>query len=290
MLTQDYSLYKSEGSADASRPRGETCPKPPFPRPNPARLPQRKRMTIALGLRANDGIVLCADSQKTISGYIKTYDGKVDLHGYRDPRVIVAIAGAGTEDYIDTAQLMLLNDFDDELKQRGNLHGSIPIVLKERFLKFFDEHLARWAYFPERERPTTELLIGVTGQRTWPRIFHCDGTAFREVSQKAIGDGVLIADQLLNQYGFGDFTVAQLASLAVYILRKVKERVDGCGGETHVIGLRKGFDFALTDHKDIKEMERRFEELDKITDKSMTKSIVEIPLSLSWHSEHRKRK
>jgi ABC-type lipoprotein release transport system permease subunit len=28
-------------------------------------------MTIALGLRANDGLVLCADSQKTISGNIK---------------------------------------------------------------------------------------------------------------------------------------------------------------------------------------------------------------------------
>jgi len=108
-------------------------------------------MTIALGLRANDGIVLCADTQKTISGYIKTYDGKIDLHAYNDPRVVVAIAGAGTEDYIDTAQQTLLNDFSEELRQSENLHTSIPIVLKERFLRFFDDHLARWAYFPERE-------------------------------------------------------------------------------------------------------------------------------------------
>jgi 20S proteasome alpha/beta subunit len=59
-------------------------------------------MTIALGLRANDGIVLCADTQQTISGYIKTFNGKVHMTVYNDPRVVVAMARAGTEDYIAT--------------------------------------------------------------------------------------------------------------------------------------------------------------------------------------------
>jgi hypothetical protein len=214
----------------------------------------------------------------------------VDLHAYNDPRVVVAIAGAGTEDYIDTAQQVLLNDFSEELKQRENLHVSIPIILKERFLRFFDEHLARWAYFPEQERPTVELLVGVTGEGTYPRLFHCAGTSFHETRQKAIGEGVLIADQLLNQYGFGEYKVAQLGSLAVYILRKVKRGVAGCGGETHVVALRKGFDFALTDHKEIKDMERRFEELDRTTEKTIATSICESPLSLSWQSEYQKIK
>ncbi|HVB85328.1 MAG TPA: hypothetical protein VNK23_01515 [Candidatus Dormibacteraeota bacterium] len=101
---------------------------------------------------------------------------------------------------------------------------------------------------------------------------------------------MLIVDQLLNQYGAGEFAVVPLSSLAVYILRKVKRGVDGCGGETHVVALRKGSAFALTDDKDIKEMERRFEEFDKHANKNATTFIAETPLALSWHSESRKRK
>lgn len=247
-------------------------------------------MTIALGLCANDGIVLCADTQQTISGYIKTYNGKVDTTLYNDPRVVVAMAGAGTSDYIATARQSILGNFPEELKARGNVHESIPIVLKERFLTFFDEHLARWAPFSERERPMVELLVAVTGKETFPRLFHCSGTAFHETNRKAIGDGVLLADQLLMQYGFGEYKIAELSSLAVYILHKVKKGVDGCGGSTHVVALRKGFDFALTDDKEIKEMERKFEELDGETNKATTKAIFETPLGLSWHSEYRKKK
>jgi len=220
-------------------------------------------VTIAMGLRANDGIVLCADSQQTVSGYIKIYDGKVDLSLFREPRVALAIAGAGTHDYIQTARQVILGDFPEELKKHKSIHLGIPIVLRERFLKFFDDHLSRWAYYQGRDRPTVELLIAVTGEGTHPRLFHCDGTAFHETNHKAIGVGVLLADQLLNQYVLGEYTVAQLGSLAVYVLRKVKNSVDGCGGETHVVALRKGFDFALTDHRDIKKMEQRFENLEK---------------------------
>lgn len=162
--------------------------------------------------------------------------------------------------------------------------------MKERALQFFDEHLARWAYFPERERPTVELLIAVTGKDTHPRLFHYNSTSFHETSQKAIGDGVLLADQLLMEHGFGEYKIAELSSLAIYILRKVKKGVDGCGGSTHVVALRKGFDFALTDHKEIEEMERKFEELDGGINKATTKSIFETPLRLSWQSEYRKKK
>jgi hypothetical protein len=124
----------------------------------------------------------------------------------------------------------------------------------------------------------------------YPRLFHYDGTSFHESSQKAIGQGVLLADQLLTQYGFGDFKVAELSSLAVYILHRVKKGVAGCGGSTYVVALRKGFDLAFTDHEEIEEMEKRFEELDNTTNKTVSKSIFGTPLSLSWQSEYRKGK
>src|SRR5258708_636501 len=52
-------------------------PKPlPRPRPKPERLGERKRMTIALGILASDGIVLAADTQET-AGYFKGFALKI---------------------------------------------------------------------------------------------------------------------------------------------------------------------------------------------------------------------
>lgn len=241
-------------------------------------------MTIGLGLVGNDGLVLCADMQRTISGYTKTFDGKVGTHIFHNPRVVLSIAGAGDEDYIETAKQILLADFPEELEKRSDqIHENIPVVLKERFLNFFDEHLARWV---ESERPSVELLIGVTGKDLCPRLFHCNGTAFHQVHQKAIGSGVLVADQLLLEYvHHHDYKVAELASLAVYILRRVKNGVDGCGGETHGVVLRKGYDFAFIDKMEA--LEKKFAETDAETKKSVIQAICENRPPLQWMSEHK---
>jgi 20S proteasome alpha/beta subunit len=242
-------------------------------------------VTIAAGFVANDGIVLCADTQQTISGYIKTYDGKVHLYVSRGYEVTMAVAGAGTSDYIDTARSAITRDFTD--------HKTLPEIenyLRQELLKFFDEHLARWAYFPERERPTVELLIGVTGKKIPPTLFHFAGTAFAPTSHKAIGDGVLLANELINQSCFGNYTVNELGSLAIYILSKVKRGVEGCGGTTHVVGLRKGGDFALTDHKEIKKLESEFLTGEDESNKTFVKALTAKRLSLSWQSEYKKNK
>jgi hypothetical protein len=50
----------------------------PLPIPRPTKqLPEKQTVTIAAGFYCNEGIVLCADSQTTASGYIKNYDGKI---------------------------------------------------------------------------------------------------------------------------------------------------------------------------------------------------------------------
>ena len=111
-------------------------------------------MTIALGFQAKGGIVLCADMQKTI-GEMKTYDGKVDLHIFHQTGVMVAIAGAGHDDYIHTATTYVLEGLAKHCRW-----STLETDLKTRLLSFFDEHLSRWAYFPLSDRPTVELLIG----------------------------------------------------------------------------------------------------------------------------------
>jgi 20S proteasome alpha/beta subunit len=236
-------------------------------------------MTIAIGLVANDGIAICADTLQTI-GNLKTYDGKVDLHIFTDPHVVIAIAGSGNHDYIKTAKDEVLDEWPDckNLKE-------VRDTLKQRLLSFFDEHLAKWAYFPEAERPTVELLIGVTGKNIPMTLFHYEGTSFHRTHTRAIGSGVLLADDMIHNYSSANYTVAQLSSLGIYIVSKVKRGVAGCGGSTHFMILRKGGDFAFTNDKEIKELEESFLEVEKSSDKTLVEAIIKKPLHLSWFSE-----
>jgi 20S proteasome alpha/beta subunit len=242
-------------------------------------------MTIAIGFVANDGIAICADTLQTI-GHLKTYDGKVDLHIFHQPRIVMAIAGSGTHDYIKTAKDVMLDDWP----ACANLK-EVKMTLKQRLLSFFDDHLAKWAYFPEGERPTVELLIGITGKDIHPTLFHYDGTAFYRTFTKAIGLGTLLADDMINRYCHRrDYTIAELSSIGVHIISKVKYGVDGCGGSTHITAIRKNGDFAFTEDKEIKEMEESFSDAERSSDEQLVEVISSKPVRFPWFSEQPKKK
>src|SRR5262245_43720160 len=83
-----------------------STPKPPRPLipPKPRRLPERKRMTIALGILASDGLVIAAATQETYSGVFKINQGKMlgtRLGPLDDPLGYVTVTGAGTAGHLD---------------------------------------------------------------------------------------------------------------------------------------------------------------------------------------------
>src|ERR1700685_4005212 len=133
-------------------------PKPYYPR-EPERLPKRKVVTIAIGFHTSDGVILCADMQKTI-GEMKTYDGKVGLNIFHQAGAIIAVAGAGHEDYIETAKSYVLDGFSEPQEWPEVERG-----LRGRLLEFFKTHIGPWANFAAVDRPSVELLIGITGEK-----------------------------------------------------------------------------------------------------------------------------
>ena len=162
-------------------------------------------MTIAIGFRANDGVLLCADTQQSITGGVKTYDGKVNTHLFSDGkkyRIAFGVAGAGDLDYITTASAKLMDDFPECKNSK-----EVKLILEGRWLEFFNKHIAPWAYFPRDDRPYVELLISVSGTNNLhPALYHCAGTAFHSCSKLAIGTGVLLADEMIQRYTFGNST------------------------------------------------------------------------------------
>ncbi len=253
-------------------------PKPHYiPRPEPRRLPERKAVTIIVGLCGNDGVVIAADSQETITGYIKNERGKIRTTIFHDTNNVFAIAGAGSSDYIDTAR-------DKALEGMGELDdfGKLKAKLETNLLGFFHKHLAPWAYFPDNERPTVELLIGLTMKKGPYGLFHYSGTSFHQVSEKAIGAGILLANDLLSRFSTAGASVEKSSSIAVYVIWKVKGQVDSCGGFTDLVAFRKNGDYALTESKDIKEVEGVLDHIEKESTTVLKREVELKTVKLSW--------
>jgi len=209
---------------------------------------------------------------------MKQDEGKIDTCFMGD--FVVAVAGAGTTDYIQTAV--------DAITRRGLEFTSLlqlEIVLRDKLLEFFDRHLLRWSNFHESERPMVELLIAVTGKRKrqYHGLFHYAGTSFHQVHEKAIGAGMLLANSLISEHVHGPQTLNELRSLIVYILCKVKKQVDTCGGYTDLVILERGGHVAFTNSAEIGQLEHIYEALEKETSDKLRASIVEQKLpDLMW--------
>jgi hypothetical protein len=161
--------------------------------------------------------------------------------------------------------------------------------IEENLLNFFDNTLARWAFFPENERPTVELLIGVGGPKCPSHLFHYSGTAFHQVTAKAIGAGVILADTLIGEFSSPTASVEQLAAVAVHVIATAKDHVDGCGGGTSVITMQRNGDWGGMDRCDVEEVEKTVAELEAESVKELKKRIGQLPVKISWFSQARKK-
>jgi len=128
----------------------------------------------------------------------------------------------------------------------------------------------RWSIDPEKSQD------GPAG------LFHYSGTAFYQVDSKAIGQGLFLANGLISEYCSGVQSLEELASLAVFITKKVKGRIDTCGGFTSLAILRKGGDLALADSRTIEALEDQQLEMESASQQTLKQRITSKPLEVRW--------
>src|SRR6266852_5046288 len=107
-----------------------------IPRSKPKRLPRSKRVTIAAGFYCTDGLVLCADTQETITGYSKVNTQKMTQ--LETPFFNMVFTGAGDSGLIDmTVQLM------DQALTPKELSGAWEIeeTLRESLVDTFNRYI-----------------------------------------------------------------------------------------------------------------------------------------------------
>src|SRR5437667_12469328 len=117
----------------------------PKPRPQVRRLPGRKRMTIAIGLLATDGVVIAADTQESAGypGDMKSSGTKI-LGALRsdasNPPVTgaFAVSGAGTVGNLDAVNQKLAESF--------SLSAGITLNELPAFLSDYIDYLSHTLY------------------------------------------------------------------------------------------------------------------------------------------------
>jgi len=190
-------------------------------------------MTIAAGFPCKDGLVLCSDTQETITGYAKVDTQKMTQ--IETPFYNLVFTGAGDSGLIDmTIQLM---DQALTLKKPSGT-WRIEEVLRESLVETFNQHIAPWSQFQAEDRPIIpDLLIGLQ-QSSSTALYRASGTTLRRVhDSQCVGTGVVLGKSLAAKLFDYDLSITQGWLIALYILYQAKTWVEGCGGNSDILLL-----------------------------------------------------
>jgi 20S proteasome alpha/beta subunit len=203
-------------------------------RPRPLKHGYARAMTIALGILASDGIVIAADSEISAGEYMSVEGQKVTAMTHftnepDQPHGNIVMAGSGDAGYLEAIYPEVTRLFKDALDL-----DAFYEELQKYILEFYDDHVIPFS----GERPHFSLIVGTKrgdDMRLWTtlrnRVIPCRGHF------TAIGSGEMYATGILQRIcGSQCADVSKL--LAAYVIYQVKDRIPGCGKDTHVVSIK----------------------------------------------------
>lgn len=189
-------------------------------------------MTIAIGFRCSDGVVLAADTQLTVRDSHKLYETKMHPHQTEEHNVTFTFAGDST----------IWKSFNEKFAEALPM---LPRPLTIPIVKTAIETVL--TFFPVLDTNPGELnlLCGIAVRGGGFTLCKTQGHAIHEVSgyeYVGVGDSSLLRflGPLLTQpppvapIERQGFIVRQAVMIATYLVLKAKTNIDGCGGDTDV--------------------------------------------------------
>jgi len=198
------------------------------------RLPDRKHMTLAMGIVAQDGIVVAADREEG-DGYVKNDRGKIAclLRGLQ-PAGRIAVSGAGHGPPLDEVSGILTNVFCED-KERTPAEAKE--ALKRAHRAYYRKIILPFARQPIDERPEYKLIIGCCAGPTGKALFSTSRLACNEINDyDTVGVGSTIANLWLDKL-YDNMPVMAAIKLAAYVVYQVKNTVSGVGLGTNIFVL-----------------------------------------------------
>lgn len=240
--------YFKPGGMHVSIARIYNCeqPLPRKPRPNDYRLrsfqpPFKKSrvepMTIAIALKFSEGILLCADTQHTYSGLMKTQGTKLSFYDFTHNGSKIAFAICGNSNYARMAVQHIASDIgsiSENQTDATSLRHYIEINIRD----MYDGHVRHHPYCGQPGGPEFELLVvAFTQKDSTLRLFYTFESSVIEVEERylCIGSGMYLTNYLIKQDYKKDMSLPEIVTLASCALTGAKNHVDGCGGDSEFI-------------------------------------------------------
>jgi 20S proteasome alpha/beta subunit len=223
-------------------------------------------VTIAVGFKCKDGLVLATDTQYT-RGIYKSHGPKLfDLFSAEPlPNLSVVVAGAGRVSFMKMAIA--------ELEERLRLipdpsFADVKNAVTHTLLDVFQTHIYPMPDY-KQDGAAFELILGVWTRRDGFGLFQTESTSVNQEllgsGYCSIGTGVALAGYALDlTYNPWVTQVENAKFLAAFCIKAAKDYVGSCGGKTKIYTLQNnpsGFRsyHCLTDEVD--EAEQYSEEL-----------------------------
>jgi hypothetical protein len=280
-------------------------PFPRIPRPKPERLSKGRLVTIAASVLCTDGIILCADTEETVSDDFKGSKSKILVvhHGSNRRKLwisssrvgdssregpwamradwLVGIAGAGHSDWIRAfIEGMDRNVFEQLFGKKIDLE-KLEEHLRTYSQDYFQRFIKSYADDPSH-RPQVHILVAAQSRgKLYRSIFRVNDNVVLEErldNFESIGKGAPAFDHLAKKLLRGYRPMKQTASIVIYILKRVRAQVPGCGGNSHVALLGTNGKLEVLTTRRVSELELHQVELESKSYNDLAAELVkEIP-------------
>jgi 20S proteasome alpha/beta subunit len=194
-------------------------------------------MTIALGILAEDGVVLCSDSQFTSAS--KGYRSKVfEWHG---DSAAACFAVTGNE----VVARMAVQDCQDALSALTKKNRTMSAILRtiRNTVKSVQENYVDKVPAEERDLSRFDLVLSIaTHEQALPRLFYTSSGAISEADEYVcVGTGGYLGEYILLRAPVTpQMTVDVALVVAMRALAAAKEHDAACGGSSQFATMRGG--------------------------------------------------
>lgn len=188
-------------------------------------------MTIAAGFVCQDGLILCADTEESLTTF-KVRTPKLYMQPTGDLRW--AIVGSGWSSSVELAIQKIWDGLSGLLVETVDAaHTAIEQVVADVYKTYIFPD-------PEGSKRDFSLLIGLWDKSGETLLLRTDRLVVIRVSEReVIGCGWELASYLLDQTYDPKMGIARGMILATHVLMETKKYVQNCGGDSHIIRIGK---------------------------------------------------
>lgn len=185
-------------------------------------------MTLIVGLKCSDGIILTAEEEEILGFTAKRKVNKLKL--YTDEHWALVFAGAGDGAIIDNAERQLSKWLDERGAFTGDeLAEAIDTVLAAVYSKYID---------PDPRAEGITLVIGTSCSDGLHLISTVKRTPQFQDSKTCTGYGADVAYYLLDRLYSSEDDWISGVKVAAFAAEEAKESSQFCGGDTHILVLQ----------------------------------------------------